>query len=41
MPFTGYILYGKLEKKETPLKSGGEALLSLSSIQTVVGRFFI
>lgn len=36
MPFTGWILYGNLERKETPLKSGGEALLNLSSIQTVV-----
>lgn len=29
-------MYGNLERKETPLKSGGEALLSLSSMQTVV-----
>lgn len=36
VPFTGQILYGNLERKETPLKSGGEALLNLCYIQTVV-----
>lgn len=36
MPFTACILYGNLERKKTPLKSGWDALPGFSIVWTVV-----